>query len=59
MVTDEQKEIAERLVEGMRNMTQADYDQIRENIREENEYFRRKEIAQRPTREQMQREYNI
>jgi hypothetical protein len=58
-ITAEQIEIAERLVESIKNMTQADYDQIRENIRKENEYMAKKEAAQKPTREQMQLEYTI
>ena len=56
MVTDEQKRVADELLEWIKDL---DPEVIRQNIREENEYFKRKEEAQRPTREQMQREYNI
>jgi hypothetical protein len=56
MVTEQQKEIAERLVESLKDI---DPEEIRQNIREENEYMKRKEEAQKPTRDQMQRRFNI
>lgn len=56
MVTDKQKEIAGNLVELLKDI---DPEEIRENIREENEYCRQQEEAQRPTHEQMQREFTI
>jgi len=56
MVTDKQREVAERLVETLKDI---DPEEIRQHIREENEYFRRKKEAQTPTREQMQRRFNI
>ena len=55
-VTKKQREIAERLIADLKNI---DPEVIRQNIREENEYMAEKEKAQRPTREQMQREFNI
>ncbi len=58
-ITTKQKEVADQLIEHIKNMTEEDYDEIRENIRKENEYMAKKEAAQKPTREQMQREYNI
>ena len=56
MVTKKQIEIAERLAEDVKNM---DPEIIRQHIREENAYFKRKEEAQTPTPEQMQRRFNI
>ncbi len=56
MVTDKQREVAERLVEGIKDM---DLDVVRDNIRKENEYMAKKRKAQKPTREQMQRRFNI
>jgi len=55
-VTKKQREIAERLIADLKNI---DPEVIRQNIREENEYMAEKEKAQRPTRDQMQREFNI
>lgn len=56
MLTKKQIEIVEQLAEAVKNI---DPEVVRKHILEENEYFRRKKIAQTPTREQMQREYNI
>ena len=56
MVTDKQKEIAEQLIAGLKDL---DPEVVRQHIREENEYCRRQEEAQRATREQMQRRFNI
>jgi len=47
------------LIAGIKELTQEDIDLIHENIRKEDEYMAKKEAAQRPTREQMQREYTI
>jgi len=58
-ITTKQREVADRLVEDIKHMTEADYAEMRENLREENEYMAEKEKAQKPTREQMQREFNI
>ncbi len=58
-ITAKQKEIADGLVKDIKNMTDAAFAEIRENIRKENEYMAEKEKAQKPTREQMQREYTI
>jgi hypothetical protein len=55
-VTAKQKKIAEQLIASLKDI---DPEVIRQHIREENEYCRRQEEAQRPTREQMQREYDI
>ena len=55
-LTDKQIEIAERLIEGVKDI---DPEMVRQHIREENEYCRRQEEAQKPTREQMQRRFNI
>lgn len=56
MLTKKQIEIAERLTEAVKTI---DIEEVRKHIREENEYMKRKEAAQKPTREQMQQEYNI
>ena len=56
MVTKKQKEIAEQLIADIKDI---DPEVIRQHIREENAYFKRKEEAQTPTPEQMQRRFNI
>ena len=56
MVTKKQREVAEELTNALKDI---DLEEIRENIREENEYFKRKEQAQKPTREQMQQPYDL
>jgi len=56
MVTKKQKEVAEQLIASLKDI---DPEEIRQNIREENEYMKRQEEAQKPTREQMQRRFNI
>lgn len=56
MVTKKQKDIAADLVESLQDIIP---EEILEHIREENERMKRKEEAQKPTREQMGREFNI
>lgn len=56
MITKKQREIAADLVEVMQDL---DPEEIRQHIREENAYMKRKEEAQKPTREQMEKEFNI
>ena len=55
-ITPKQKEIAKRLIEGIKEI---DPEVIRENIHEENEYARKQEEAQKPTRKQMQEKFTI
>jgi len=56
-VTKAQKFVADRLI---RRLKRADMvEEVREEIRKENEYMAKKEKAQKPTREQMQRPYDL
>lgn len=58
-ITNKQKEVAEKLAASIKEQTKEDIERIRKNIRKENEYMAEIEKAQKPTREQMQREYTI
>lgn len=56
-ITKAQKMIADRLVRQLRRKDMVE--EVREEIRKENEYMSKKEKAQKPTREQMQRPYDL
>jgi len=56
MITKKQKEIADALV---RDLKDIDPEEIRKHIHEENELMKEQEERQRPTREQMEREFTI
>lgn len=58
MITQKQKDISARVRQHIKNVGGKWRAEILANVRKENEYMRKKEKAQEPTREQMQRPYN-
>ena len=62
MITKRQKEIAANIVKRLKERGDRHkkvMDEIRANIRKENEYAEKQEKAQTPTREQMERRFDI
>ena len=58
-VTKEQKEVAESLMRHIRENGEEWRMRVLKGILEENELFKKQDNAQKPTREQMQRRFNI
>jgi len=56
-VTKGQKMLADRLIRQLKRKEMVE--EVREEIRKENEYMEKQEKAQKPTREQMQRPFDI
>jgi hypothetical protein len=56
-ITHRQKQIAARLVRQLKRKDMVE--EVREEIRKENEYMREKEEAQKPTRKQMETPFDL
>lgn len=58
-LTEQHFKVAAKLVESIRNMSEADIEEIRDNIRRENEAASEEERIQKPTRQQMEKEFDL
>jgi hypothetical protein len=56
-LTTKQKEVAESLVAGIKST--AVIERVRSSIKRENEYSSKKDLSQKPTREQFSQSYNL
>jgi len=56
-LTAKQKQVAAKLVADIKDTSVVD--QVRSSIKRENEYSSKKDISQKPTREQFSQSYNL